>query len=278
MRRFWKTSLMILSFPIAAHLWFRIDNATTVSQLERAARAKQSPLTLSDLSKQYSPVPDDQNAAIPLLEIWRRDNPNYWKAFENGSSALPEMKPDPEIFKQTPGFGINSNALLENRPLLEEVKVHVAATQSRREAVRQALKRGNARFVIQFEDGLDTLLPHLKCIVREATEFHLEAMVAIAEDRPADAVRSIESIAAIGNLMRDEAFVIGQFFRIKSLMLAATDISRFLSRHQPTAATLNQLEAVIQSMDASETFPPDADVGTGGRVIGIFQSGQILRS
>lgn len=249
-----KITLIGLSLLLTANLWFRIDNATAVSRLEKAARAKKAPLTLSDLSKLYPPIPEEQNAAIPLLELWRRNDADFWQAFERGITPLPRPKPEPPILKQAAEYDREFKPPLRGGAAFTKARTHVLSMETRREMVRQAVARGRARFNIRLEEGLDALLPHLMALVREAHEFHLEALVAIEEDRPADALRAIETIAGLGNLLREDVLLIGQLTRFRCLALAIADMGRLLGRQPVTAAQLNRIEAVLNSTDTTDAF------------------------
>lgn len=254
MRRPWKIVLILLSLPLAAYLWFRIDNAIAIGKLERAARAKRAPLTLSELSEVYPPIPDEQNAAIPLLELWRRDDPDFWKAFESGATQLPKAGEQPAIFKRAMTRHRSVPALLKDQALRYDVTTHVLLMENRRDLVRKAVARGKARFDVRFESGLSAPLPHLRGIVREADEFHLECLIAMAEGRSSDAIRAIGSIIGLGNLLDEEPLALGQLIKVRCFKLAMADIERLLTRKQPTTAELNEMEALAKAIDMSASF------------------------
>lgn len=254
MRRPWRISLAVFSLLLAAYCCFRIENAAAITKLERVAKAKRAPLALSALSEAYPPIPDDQNAAIPLLELWRRDDPDFWKAFESGATRLPRAKAEPAIFKRVATGRRSVPALFENGPLLHDVTTHVLLMETRRDWVRKAIARGRARFDVRFDDGLAAPQPHLRGIVREANEFHLECLAAIAEGRSDDAIRAIESVIGLGNLLNEEPLSLGQLIGIRCFRLAIADIGRLLTRQQPTAAELNRMEALARAIKISEAF------------------------
>src|SRR5690349_6391336 len=85
----------------------RLSNTRAVHRLEAQIRQHGEPLTSSDLAAAYPPVPPDQNVAVPLLELWQREDPRFWKAFREGGSPMPERmkrKVDPAL----PFLGSNS--------------------------------------------------------------------------------------------------------------------------------------------------------------------------
>src|SRR6266404_5052069 len=77
---------------LAWHLTWRFSSARAVRQLEDRARQRGEPLTLSELALKYPPIPDEQNAAVALLNLWEEDQPEYWKAFRRGERNLSERQ------------------------------------------------------------------------------------------------------------------------------------------------------------------------------------------
>src|SRR2546430_1757429 len=62
---------------LAWHLIWRLSNHIEVSRLEARAKHKGEPLTLSALAQKYLTVPDEENAAIPLLKLWGEQQPEF---------------------------------------------------------------------------------------------------------------------------------------------------------------------------------------------------------
>src|SRR5712664_1964266 len=75
---------------LAWHLIWRLSNHIGVGRLEARAKHNGEPLTLSALAQKYPTVPDEENAAIPLLKLWGEQQPAFWKAFQRGERRLPE--------------------------------------------------------------------------------------------------------------------------------------------------------------------------------------------
>src|SRR5262245_22000317 len=86
----------VIGIPILAVLIpiisFRASNASAIRRLEAKIKQNKEPLTLQDLAATYPPVPDEENGAILLLELWEKDDPAYWKAFRDGASSLPKKQ------------------------------------------------------------------------------------------------------------------------------------------------------------------------------------------
>src|SRR6266852_3640600 len=96
-RRRWPwVILAVCALPVAAaFVWYlsvRISNHSAVKRLEAKIRARGEPVTLEELAASFPPVPDDQNAAVALLDAWEKTYPAFWKAFRDGTSPMPEKK------------------------------------------------------------------------------------------------------------------------------------------------------------------------------------------
>lgn len=100
---------------LGGYLSFRWSNAKAVRRLEARARAKGEPLTLAELASKRPSFPDGENAAVPLLKLWEKDEPAFWQAFQRGERKLP-LRSAREIDPALPFLG--SHAL--KVPLMRE--------------------------------------------------------------------------------------------------------------------------------------------------------------
>jgi hypothetical protein len=95
----WKILLAIVLLIVLAGLTpllvFRLSSAKAIHRLEANARAKGEPLTLAELAAKYRSVPEEENAAIPLLEIWKKEDPVFWQAYRSGQRKLPTPAEQP---------------------------------------------------------------------------------------------------------------------------------------------------------------------------------------
>src|SRR5436190_22168027 len=86
--------LVVCALPVgvllAIFIGWRLTNWSAVRRLEREARRQGDPLTLSELARTYAPISDEENAAIPLMELWEAEEPEFWRAFRAGKSRLPQ--------------------------------------------------------------------------------------------------------------------------------------------------------------------------------------------
>lgn len=162
---------------LALVIWYllaRTSNAAAVRKLENEARQRGEPLTLAELRAKYPPIPDEENAAAALLELWQSEDPVFWLAFENGERPLP--KRDSEQFDpMLPYLGSDASRPSRAEPLssnsLAAADSYLNAKAAHIEQVRAAIQRPHFRFAINIEDGPDTLLPHLPRVRSQAQDF-----------------------------------------------------------------------------------------------------------
>ena len=84
-----------------------------VSNLEGEVAKRAEPLTLSALAALYPPIPDEQNAAQPLLELWQDEDPEFWKAFRAGKHPLP-LRFSSSAASQTNGRIASTSSVVAN--------------------------------------------------------------------------------------------------------------------------------------------------------------------
>ena len=138
----------------------RIGDARVVSKLEAEIAKRGEPLGLAELARAYSPVPDEENAATALIEVWEKEDPARWSAFRQQKRALPgasEVKFDPALpylgkTKFIAGQQLTDVSRQAVNRFLSERAAHIAA-------VRAAIQRPRSRFPIALEDGAVMLLP-----------------------------------------------------------------------------------------------------------------------
>src|SRR6185436_3263992 len=80
---------VLLVLAVAWYAVGRLRERSEVKRLEKQIRQKGEPLSLAELAATYPAIPDDQNAAIPLLEVWEKDDPAFWQAWRKNDRPLP---------------------------------------------------------------------------------------------------------------------------------------------------------------------------------------------
>ena len=95
--------------PIVVCLvWFlsnRLSNASVIKRLEAKARKNGEPLTYTELTAIYPPIPDSQNGAALLMDEWEKYDPVSWKSFRDGAAPHGGFHEPPNVDSNLPYLG-----------------------------------------------------------------------------------------------------------------------------------------------------------------------------
>lgn len=257
-KRRWGLLTLILSVSVLpvllAGMWFlsyRMSGVSAVERLEARVKERGEPVSLADLAAMYPPIPDESNGAIALLNIWEEESPDFWRAFREGKSSLPnraEHRWDDALpflgsdLGQVPRTGaLAATNLAAAKQFLEERKDHLAA-------VRQALQFSKFRFPVVITNGFAALLPHLSEIRREAQNIRIEILVATERGDADTSINGMEDVARMGNTLASEPFLISQLVRNACFSMVLDDLERLLSQHALSAAQLDRVDRLLKQL------------------------------
>lgn len=245
-----KIGLVLLVVLVIAYASFRFANTSAIRKLEAEVRAKGEPLSLAELQAGYAPIPDEDNAAIALIQIWQQEEPEFWEAFLAGNSNLPEhplKKYDPALpylgseAKNIPrGETLNSDSLAVADEFVITNAVRFAAVQA-------ALLRPQFRFPVNIPDGLAALLPHLFALKQEAGYFQIAALAAAEHNDAIGALAALRSIARCGQVLGKEPMLISQLVRLANMGMMVGGIEQWLSRQSLQPDDLEQLRQLLEA-------------------------------
>jgi hypothetical protein len=269
--------LLVVSPVLAALSWYigvRVSNTTAVARLEKEVRQLGQPLTPAELPFLYSPIPDEHNAAVALLELWEREDPGFWKAFRAGTRPLPEQvsrQTDPALSilgtganRLARGAALEPKALALAKQYLSNKAAHMADVQA-------ALRRSQTRFPLAFTDSYNMLLPHLTTLRREAQNFRLAALVAAARGDVPATIAALHDAAGVGQVLSDEPMLISQLVRVACLAITLDGIEDLMSRHELAVPQLEQVNSMLDSMKTSGGLKR-ALLGERAMCLGAFNS------
>lgn len=235
---------------------FRLSNANAISRMESRMRQRGEPMNLAQLAAQYPSIPDAENAAVALLELWEKDAPAFWQAYLRGEKSLPQQ-PERKVPPALPFLGAESpRRLPKSEPLppasREATEEFVKQQAEHMEAVKLALQRPRCVFPVNIKDGYAALLPYLSEMKREAQTFRLSGMLALDRGDVDGAIASLEDVRRTGQALARSPFLIDQLVRVSCLSMAVDDAQRLLSRSALTETQLAQLEVLLQKSQAQE--------------------------
>jgi len=270
----WALSCLLL-FILLAVFWYiagRLRDSREVHRLEAEARKKGEPLTLAELARAYPPVPDPQNAAIVLIQLWAQEDPAYWSAFRAGRRPLPRRREhdyDPALpilgrgSVKPPGQEMAAGAIQAMGTFLQEQAVHLAT-------VRSALALPRSRFPIKIEDGFAALFPHLSALETEARWLRIASLYAGDRGELEEALSSIEAIVRLSDLLTDEPISVSQLIRAKCQQHAIDALEDLLSRKPLSAEQIDRAQRLVESINPQKMIQRSF-VGERAMVLSVFE-------
>ena len=254
---FWVLVLVLISPGLCAITWFliyRVSNTSEVLKLEAKVRKRGEPLTLVELQSQYVEIPAGENAAVPLMLLWEKEDPRFWKAFAGGERPLP-TRARGKINPSLPFLGIlgkDARSFARSLPLPESVRVaavsHLEANHEHMQAARQALSRPRCRFRVNITEGYSSLLPHLPEMRTEANNFAIQALVAADRGNTDGCINALGDATRVGNALASGPSLIDQLIRINCLTMVIEGAEQLLSRHHLSPNQLNALGVLFDQL------------------------------
>jgi hypothetical protein len=252
----WKILLAIVLLIILAGLTpllvFRLSSAKAIHRLEANARAKGEPLTLAELAAKYRSVPEEENAAIPLLEIWEKEDPVFWQAYRSGQRKLPTPAEQP-VPPAVPILGHDAARLSRTGSLSpasrKAAEDYVWEKAVHLESVRGALRRPHCVFPVMLTnitDAYAVLLPYLPEMKREAQNFRVAGALALDRGDIDASISAMEDGERTGQCLAEGQLLLDQLVRVACLSMVVNDAQRLLSQRALSAGQLDRLEGLIQ--------------------------------
>ena len=233
------------------YITYRAGNSSAIRRLEAKAAKRGEPLTLAELAAKSPPIPDAENAAVVLLELWKESEPQFWQAFIDGRAPLPERNVVP-VDPDLPILGSNATRPSRVQPLspaaLSAAEDYLKSHAAHMERVRAALRRPRCRFPVKFNDGYDALLPHLSKLKGEAQLFRLEALVATERGDNDAAITALGNPGRIGTLLAEEPFLITQLVRIACFTMVVDGAQHLLCRRELAPSQLARLDTMLDEL------------------------------
>lgn len=270
------TILLLVVLPVLGgmvwYISYRAGNASAIRRLELKASKRGEPLTLAELASRYPAIPDEENAAVALLEIWKEDDPEFWQAFADGRRPLPP-RASANVNPEIPIVGSRAERPSRSKALSPATQAaaedYLKSRAAHMEKVRAALRRPRCQFPVKITDGYNALLPHLAIVKSEAQLFRLEALVATERGDTDTAITALGNAAHTGNLLTDEPFLISQLVRIACHTIALTGAQHLISRRDLALPQLDRLEAIFEKLKTSGSLR-DAYIAERASALRVF--------
>ncbi len=231
-------------------LW-RSGNDSANRRLIAEVREAGEPMTLPDVQARRSVVADPENAAVPLLDLWESESPEFWSKWRVGShptAKQAEPKMPPELVELVRTVGWKKGKLPMDTAVRSVAAEYLKAQSDHLAAVRVALRRPRADFKVDPREWFGTLLPHQREMRREARLFWLEALLAIDRGDADAAIRVMGDLERVADLLAEEPTMEGHLVRLSSASRAVGVVEYLLCRGTPTARQLVAMEQVLAKL------------------------------
>jgi hypothetical protein len=240
-----KTAGAIALVLLVWHVSFRIRTNNAIKRFEAKARENGEPLTLKELAATYVPIQDEENAAIPLMALWEKEDPAFWSAYRANRRPFPSTSPisAPEGMPvMTTGWSrasathpLDAESLAVAEKFLMDHSEHAVL-------LHHALKRRKARFLVRFDEGLTTPLPHASRLKFEAQLLRVESLVLMEKGDTNGAVQAVVDCYALGDLLKEEPLIISQLVRVVCQTIADQSVEDLLNQATLSPAQIAALE------------------------------------
>lgn len=241
-----------LVVALVYYLVSRSKVESKIRSLEFQARGNGDPVSIDDLIRRYGAIPDTNNAAIPLLALWKTEDPAFWEHAFEADRERPSLvhRKFPDLF---PVLGTKWKAASRARPLSEEslalANGFLQEQSNYLAQVHLSVRRGKARFPIVLNDGARALLPHLTKIKEAAQWLKLQSYVRAEEGDIDGAIASLASADRCGAILSDDPTLIGRFVSLACRRIAIDGFTSLLDRGSLTESQLVQIERILASAD-----------------------------
>ena len=195
-----------------------------------ALRARGIPLSGAELNDFYTAVPPDRNAALVMTQAFellqefgddRDGTVSSWKLPERGESLS-----------------------AEDVRLLED---YLALNADARAKAREAVQLPDCRYPVDFEPGLDALLPHLSPLKNLGRCESMSAALRVKAGHLDEASEDIRMMLALAATLDTEPCLISQLINMALLRMAGSTLEHVLNAGTLDVATLNDLDAAFES-------------------------------
>ena len=131
----------------------------------------------------------------------------------------------------------------------KDVLLALSRFEDRYRQIQAAAQRPKARFWLNIEDGIGTLLPHLAKFKSIATYFRLRSTALLADGQSEAAFNDLMLSFRVGDALADEPILISHLVRIAALHVNLSTVWEGLAAHRWNDAQLAALEAELARTD-----------------------------
>ncbi len=197
--------LLVLTLPLVA--WRMYLSHVINKELEKISAAG-LPTNGEELNRWYPVVPDNQNAALVLTQVF-----DFLKTINTDPDTRTA-----EVWKLKDKFPRRADWFTAEQ--VELIRWHVETNKPALMKAAEALQRPASRYPVDFHRLFSTELPHLAHLANLAYLEQCTALLADLAGRNEEATDSIVSILALARTLDNEPCLISQLVRLRMLRIA----------------------------------------------------------
>jgi hypothetical protein len=258
-RRRWLIGLVVTLVTLLASpfllLWYGSWSAgRRVEDQLRAIRDKNQPVTPVELNEFYAAPAPDADLTVLILDALR---PLTSPAFGQAAQGLPVVGVSEDPIPP-PG------QMWEKLEAVEQLLQQYSASLKQLHAAHR--KHGAARFPVDFQQGINTQLPHAQDLRAGARLLTLEAHVRAHRGDAHGAAESIQVVLSLADTLENEPIFISQLVRIAVHSMGYSLVRDLLPHAEFSDADLQALQLSVQFANCRQGLRRGL---IGERVIGM---------
>jgi hypothetical protein len=254
-RRFCLTVLGVVTVLLAWYAIARFADLRAIKRLQASLQQQGEPLTVAELAKWYPSIPEEENAASALLEVWKQVSPEFWASYLDKEKPT-DIRSGTIYDANLPYFGSDQVNFQPAQALTPDVRQaaedFLKARSAHLEAIRAALQRPRCRFPIEIEDGAFVKLSHLMQLKTEAEAFRIVVLLAADRRDVATALSTIDSMVRLADTLRTEPNELSQLVRVNILQHGIAATEELLGRAPLDAGQIKHLRELWAGIDTQE--------------------------
>jgi hypothetical protein len=229
-------NLIFLSMAVLFIGW-RVKLHWDVGSLRAAYRAAGLPTTGEELNAFYAAVPDEDNAALPIMQ----------------AVELMQEYPDDRRF-EIRGFDMpgRTEGLSSEQEML--LRGYVALNTNALLQLMTAQTLPRSRYPVDLSGGLASDTTHLGQVKSLGKLLEYHALLALLDHRSDDAVQSIQSILCLARSLDAEPTLLASLVRDALVSMAVRSTERALTAAPLDAPSLAEIHGCLRSVRRTNSF------------------------
>ncbi|HAV65296.1 MAG TPA: hypothetical protein DCY13_23350 [Verrucomicrobiales bacterium] len=243
--------------PLTVFAIWRLGVERDIARLEQRARDAGEPITLAELSAALEPVPNEENVAVALWQIWEDEDPEHWKTLRSGRAPFLERKRfqlPPEILESRASGRDGPAELPWSDAQAKAVETWAQSHATRMEMVAAALQLPQCRFRVQIDLDYNAFLPHLAALRDEADAINLLALLALHKREHATATLHLEQLIRLSELTAKDLTLLGKLLSSNLKQQAIHIAVHLLATEEFPPESLPQLDALMRRVHSDGEF------------------------